>query len=170
MYALGPGVVQYDCPGGGSSHYSASGFDCTAFIDLLDGGLGNGIYVNCSDCATIVSTLVDVLGCDLWQSRMGYGFPLYPILAIGSTQWQTACGWSSFNYHEVPWEGACTSTDDVWDACLELNGANNPAGPAFVPLLPCHLVFGTQYVDRLSPAGLPVCQPKPSTRQRRTVS
>ena len=93
VYALGPSIVTYDCPGGGSSHYSLGNFDCTAFIERLRGGIGNGIYVNCSDCATIVSTFANAVGCDLWQSRMGWGFALNELLAIGSSTWQTACGW-----------------------------------------------------------------------------
>jgi len=174
VYALGPNVVTYDCPGGGGSHYSNPTFDCTAFLDRLKGGLGNGIYVNCSDCATILSTFANALGCDLWQSQMGYGFALNPLLAIGSNVWQTACGWGAFNYHEVAWQGACTATDHVWDACLEVNGSPNPTGPPFVPLLPRDLEFGNPgvllYRDRLaSPAGQANCQPRPISRQRRVV-
>ena len=175
VYALGPGVVQYDCPGGGASHYSAGNFDCTAFLDLLKGGLGNGIYVNCSDCATILSTFANLVGCDLWQSQMGYGFDLNPLLAIGSSVWQTACGWGGFSYHEVAWENACTAADDVWDACLKVNGSPNPTtGPPFVPLLPCDLEFGNPgqllYRGRLAtPVGQPNCQPQPASRQRRAI-
>ena len=33
-----------DCPGGGSSHYSFGAFDCTAFLERLRGGPGNGYY------------------------------------------------------------------------------------------------------------------------------
>ena len=176
VFALGPHVVTYDCPGGGASHYSALGFDCTSFLDRLRGGPGSGQYVNCSDCATFVSTFANVLGCDLWQSRMGWGFALNPILAIGSAQWQTACGWPSFNYHEVAWEGDCGADDDVFDGCLEVDGDANPAGPPHHGLLPCDLRFGQvgdmQYRDRLAtatPGGSANCQPQPGTRLRRTV-
>src|SRR5215831_5045901 len=176
VYALGPAVVTYDCPGGGASHYSFPNCDLTAFLDRLKGGVGNGIYVNCSDCATIVSTFTNLVGCDLWQSRMGFNFSLNPILAIGSSVWQTACGWGGFFYHEVAWEKACTAADDVWDGCLEVNGSPNPTtGPPFVPLLPSDLEFGNPgqllYRGRLCPpAGQPNCQPQPGTRQRRAVS
>jgi len=174
VYALGPSVVTYDCPGGGSSHYSWSNFDCTAFIDRLRGGIGNGVYVNCSDCATILSTFANALGCDLWQSRMGWGFALNALLAIGSSVWQTACGWGSFSYHEVAWEAACTANDDVFDACLEVNGRSDPTSPPYLPLLPQDLRFGNPgdlvYRDRLAtPAGRPNCNPQPATRQRRLV-
>jgi hypothetical protein len=172
--ALGPGVITYDCPGGGSSHYSWGNFDCTAFLDRLHGGAGNGIYVNCSDCATIVSTFANALGCDLWQSKMGWGFALNDLLGIGSSVWQTACGWGGFSYHEVAWEGACTAQQDVYDACLKVDGDGDPTHAPHVPLLAQDLRFGNpgdlHYRDRLATvAGRPNCNPQPTTRQRRTV-
>jgi len=174
VYALGPSIVTYDCPGGGSSHYSFPNFDCTHFVERLRGGIGNGLYVNCSDCATFVASFANALGCDLWQSRMGYGFALNELLAIGSSVWQTACGWSGFSYHEVAWEAACTVSDDVYDACLRVDGDNDPIAPPRVPLLPQDLRFGNPgdllYRDRLAlPAGRPSCNPQPATRQRRLV-
>jgi len=176
VYALGPAIVTYDCPGGGSSHYSAGNFDCSAFLDRLHGGIGNGIYVNCSDCATFVSSFANAVGCDLWQSRMGnfFSFNLNELLAIGSNVWQTACGWGSFSYHEVAWEGACTANEDVYDACLRVDGDSDPTTAPHVALLPQDLRFGNPgdllYRDRLAtPAGRPNCNPQPGTRQRRFV-
>jgi hypothetical protein len=174
VYALGPSVLTYDCPGGGSSHYSFPDFDATAFLDRLRGGVGNGIYVNCSDCATFVASCANALGCDLWESKMGWGFGLNALLAIGSNVWQTACGWPSFNYHEVAWVGACGVNDGVYDACLKVNGSADPTVPPHIPLQPEDLTFGNPgqllYRDRLaSPAGRPNCDPQPATRQRRFV-
>jgi hypothetical protein len=184
VYRLGPAVVTYDCPGGGSSHYSWGGFDCSAFIERLRGGLGNGYYVNCSDCATFVSTFANVLGCDLWQSRMSdnaFGsFGLNPMLGIGSTTWEPCCHgqpfWSdAFSYHEVAWTGACTASETVYDGCLQVDGDSDPTAAPHVALLPVDLVFGNPgdllYRDRLAtPAGRPHCTPQPGTRQRRAVS
>jgi len=174
VYELGPAIVQYDCPGGGSTHYSLGSFNCTAFIDRLKGGYGNGQWVNCTDCATILSTFANILGCDLWQSRMQSGFGLNPLLAIGSSVWQPACGWPSFNYHEVAWKGACTSNDEVFDACLQVDGDADPTTAPHTALLPTNLRFGLPgdmlYRDRLAtPAGRPNCNPAPSTRQRRPI-
>lgn len=174
VYFLGPSILTYDCPGGGASHYSAGNFDCTAFLDRLRGGLGNGLYVNCSDCATFVSTFSNALGCNLWQSRMGFNFALNEILAIGSHIWQTACGWGAFTYHEVAWKGACTVNDEVYDGCLRVDGDSDPTTAPHVPLLPQDLRFGNTgqllYRDRLaSPAGQPNCNPQPGTRQHRIV-
>ena len=176
VYQLGPGTVTYDCPGGGNTHYASPTFNCTAFLDRLRGGVGNGYYVNCSDCATFVSTFANVLGCDLWQSRMSgsWGFGLNPMLGIGSTTWQPACGWSSFNYHEVAWTGACGVNDRVYDACLQVDGDADPTAPPHTALLPCNMRFGNtgdgDYRDRLAtPAGRPNCNPQPATQKRRAV-
>jgi hypothetical protein len=177
---LGPTLISYDCPGGGSSHYSAGSFDCSAFLERLRGGFGNGYYVNCSDCATFVSTFANILGCDLWQSRMGWGFGLNPMLGIGSSVWQPCChgapGWGdSFSYHEVAWTGACGVDDHVFDACLRVDSDANPNAAPHTPLLPVHLRFGNtgdmDYRDRLAtPAGSPSCQPQAASRIRRLVS
>jgi hypothetical protein len=175
IYQLGPSVLTYDCPGGGSTHYSFPDFDCTAFLERIGGGLGLGYYVNCTDCATITSTFANAVGCDLWQSRMGSGFALNELLGIGSTTWQTCCGWPSFNYHEVAWEGACTAADDVYDACLQVDGDADPTAPPHTALLPVDLRFGNPsdgtYRDRLAaPPGRANCNPQPTTRVRRSVS
>lgn len=174
VYALGPSRVEYDCPGGGASHYSGGLFDCTAFVERLRGGPGRGKYVNCSDCATFVSTFANVLGCDLWQSRMEFSFELNEILAIGSSTWQTACGWGSFSYHEVAWKGACTSNDNIYDGCLQVDGDANPLAPPHTALLPINMRFGLtgdgDYRDRLcTVSGRANCNPQPSTRTRRAV-
>jgi hypothetical protein len=178
---LGPNLVTYDCPGGGSSWYSGGGFDCTAFLERMKGGVGNGYYVNCSDCATFVSTFANALGCDLWQSRMGAGFfHLNPMLGIGSNTWQPCChgidGWSDgFGYHEVAWTGACDSNEFVYDACLKVDGDADPTSAPQTPLLPIHMKFGNPgdllYRDRLTvPADRTNCAPQPASRARRPVS
>jgi hypothetical protein len=178
VYGLGPALIEYDCPGGGSTHYAWGGFNCTAFLDRLNGGLGNGQYMNCTDCATIVSTFANVLGCDLWQSQMGFDFGLNPIRAIGAGSWYPGCSnWSypGFSYHEVAWKGACLAADQIFDGCLEVDGDVDPTTAPHTPLLPTNMVFGVpgsgDYRDRLAtPATRGSCAPQPGTRTRRAVS
>lgn len=164
------GVAAYDA--------ANAGFNCTAFLERLHGGVGNGQYVNCSDCATFTSTFANILGCDLWQSRMGgQGFDLNPILAIGSDTWYPGCqSWPvpGFSYHEVAWTGSCTEADNVFDSCLQVDGDADPTTAPHVPLLPTNLQFGTPgsgyYRDRLAtPPTRTSCAPAPMTRTRRTV-
>jgi hypothetical protein len=181
---LGPSIITYDCPTGGSTKYAIGAFNLTAFLERLTGGPGLGEFVNCTDCATITSTFANAIGCDLWQSRM-YGamsFGLNPMLGIGSGIWEPCCLshpsgiWSgSFSYHEVAWKGACGVDDEVFDACLKVDGDPNPTAAPHTALLPVNMRFGNpgdgDYRDRLAtPAGRPNCNPQPASRVRRSVA
>lgn len=170
VYDLGPAIIEYDCPGNGASHYTAFGnFNCTAFLDRITGGPGNGQYVNCTDCGTFVSVFSNAVGVALWSSRMGNSFDLYPIKAIGSAVWQTACNWGGFWYHEVAWEGACTNTDKIYDACLMVDDDGDPANTPHNGLLPTDIVF-TDYRDMLVPAADHAdCTAQPAARVQRPV-
>jgi hypothetical protein len=180
VYELGPSIIEYDCPGGGSTHYASFGqFNCTKFLERLRGLAGNGNLVNCTDCATIVSTFANILGCDLWASRMGGAyFLLNPLLAIGSSVWQPACNWpgGGFGYHEVAWKNNCTEQDEIFDACLQVDGDADPRHAPHTGLLPVNMKFGNcitmDYRLRLSPpvsGGCNNCNAQPSTKVRRPV-
>lgn len=179
---LGPDVLRYGCEISAVTQYTdlvLSLFDCTSFLELLRGGFGQGPYVNCTDCSTIVSTFSNALGCDLWQARMGDGsiFELNPGLAIGRTEgWRPACGWLGFSMHEVAWKWPCTANEEVYDACVMVDADPEPTRAPHTPLLPSGLRFGNpgdgQYRDRLAtPAGRPSCVPQaPFSRQQRLVT
>src|SRR5262249_45988969 len=129
----------------GAPHYTMLGiptFLLDAFLDRVRGGEGVGPLVNCSDCATMVSTFVNLLGADLWQSNIAAltrPFPLNPIMSIGSHSWSTV--WGSFAFHEVAWSGECTEDDTVFDACLHTDSDGDPAGPHQASL-PVDQLFG----------------------------
>lgn len=143
VFALGPQFIQFDTRNYGSSSYSdPSYFDCTAFLARLSGQQGNGPFVNCTDCASIVSTFANALGAKLFQARMGpppggMGFGLKPHLRIGQSKRIIN---SSFRYHEVAWKGNCAEGDDVFDACLMVNGSNTPV--SFAGKWAANLSFG----------------------------
>lgn len=182
VYDLGRTSLRYGCELGGATQYTDfyySYFYCSEFLEHLRGGIGRGSLVNCIDCATIVSTFANILGCDLWQSQMGTGaqiFALNPIRAIGSDRWQPACGWDGFGMHEVAWKGGCTAADEVFDACLEVDGGADPTRAPHTALLPTNMRFGHPneglYRDRLTAPrnnAREICEPRPETRQRRLV-
>jgi hypothetical protein len=184
VFALGEAsLFEYGCPIWAMEMYAKSfppwnHFDCTAFLERVGGGLGNGPYVNCTDCATIVSTLANILGCDLWQARMGSYYPHFEtnwIRAIGTDEWTIPCGmWPGFSFHEVAWKGDCTFSDAVFDACLLVDIDDHPRADPQWPLLPVNMPFvaayRTGYRDRLStPAGRAYCIPRPFERRRRRV-
>lgn len=177
---LGDGVFEYGCVTGGAEIYSSTpykSFDCTAFLERLRGGHGNGRYVNCTDCATIVSTLANILGCDLWQSRMGEYVPPFgvnPVMAIGSQGWQQPCGGGAFTFHEVAWAGAPTDDGRVYDASLAVDSDSAPGLWPHVRVLPVNMRFGRagegQYRDHLAIApDRARCRPRPEERWQRRV-
>jgi hypothetical protein len=176
VFQLGPRRIVYDCRDGNPTNYSFPEFDCTAFLERLAGGYGRGSRVNCTDCATIVSTFANCIGADLWQSRMFnqiVPFRCNLMRTIGAQFFEAVCGTGFFNYHEVAWEGACSDLDDVYDACLEVFAPAPPSIP-LVPYMPADLNFGwspgTSYRDLLvSPVSRAVCQAQPHTRRRRLV-
>jgi len=151
LFSLGPALFEYGCAVFGHEMYTNSVlavFDCSAFIERVNGGNGNGRYVNCTDCACIVSTLANALGARLWQSRMGSYTPAFmtrDIRTIGSARWTSPCGLGlGFMFHEVAWTGNATEFDAVYDGSLLVNANLQPFG-AIVPLLPANLGFGTAF-------------------------
>jgi hypothetical protein len=164
--ALAPEIITFDAPGGASSHYAWSNFDCTAFLDRLAGGIGNGPYVNGSDCAAIVVTFANALGCDLWQARMGFGFGVNAVRTLGSRTWQKPGLWPGLTYHEVAWEEACGDDDPVYDACIDFE-EGLAAGLRFG-----HATEHTEdsYRNRLAArSGRYQCDAQPQTRVRLSV-
>jgi hypothetical protein len=170
------GQVSYDTVNG-QTMYGNSTFSLSEMIERLNGGVGLGGKVNCTDSANTVSTLANAIGCDLWQSRMGSSFALNPLIAIGYNTWAIPFA-GGFSYHEVVWKGACTVNENVFDGCLKVDGDADPTSAPHVPLLPANMLFGScaamNYRLRLCPpgsAGCAQCNPQAgSTRQRRPIS
>jgi hypothetical protein len=174
------GNVRYDRQSGASYYTRGNWFLCTAYIAQLR-GQGWSDIVNCTDCATFVTTFSNVLGCELWESRMEASFGIYPIIGIGHTAWgppfTNPDRWG-FSYHEVAWKAPAGNPDRLFDACLKVNARedgvtgrpdlNNP-----VAELPTYAVFldGTFcYKKKLvQEAWRPNCNPTQLGRRRRVA-
>jgi hypothetical protein len=172
------GRVSYDVVQGASFYtdYASRSFDIHSMIDRLNGGVGAGEFVNCTDSATTVSTFANLLGADLWQSRMESGFALNEIIAIGGTSFGFPNWGASFSYHEVAWKDGCDVNDAVFDGCLQVDADTDPTSAPRTALLPKNVRFGDcstmDYRLRLSPpggGGCTACQPQPTTRRRRAL-
>ncbi|HZI86996.1 MAG TPA: hypothetical protein VFD48_09190, partial [Pyrinomonadaceae bacterium] len=143
IYSLGDnGTLDYDYYGSGSSNYTIPGqttFRCTRFLQLLAGGPAPR-NVNCTDCATILSSFANILGCDLTQSRIGSRFLTNRIELIGSASPIS----TSFNFHEVAWEFPSMGMASLYDCCLRVDGDANPADSNFsMPILGTDTPLGT---------------------------
>ncbi len=184
----GIGLV-YDTNSGASVYtgmYSGTRcFLCTRFIDFLTKGKGNGKTVNCTDCATIVTTFANILGSDVMEAIMtSYpkaleGFSCNQIIAIGTTTWKVPFG-RGFSFHEVAWTGAGFITNNIYDACLQYDTGSDPWGTgSHTTGLPLNVQFSmlqpvpdpfplpnannARYRERLAAntnAGIPKCLPK----------
>ena len=173
----------------GASFYTEQNrvFLCGLFIDFLKTNKGNGNIVNCTDCATIVTTFANILGADAMEVIMSdsrlptNGFSCNQILAIGQTTWKVPFD-GSFFYHEVAWTGAGSSlTDNLYDACLKYDIDDDPWKTDFnhTAGLPIKVPFTTlgpnpsipiskpftalSYRERLAaniPNGIPKCKPQ----------
>lgn len=184
VFNLGPVLLEYNCATffpGYVLPVNLQGdafFNCTAFLEHLQTGRGTR-YVICTDCAAIVTTFSNILGCNLWQSKMYTKgvtfFKVNPVLAIGNFQWDLPCGTPGFAYHEVAWNNECTADDEIFDACLALDRDLSPSFYPHIPLLPANLKFGEAgdglYRDRLpQPSDVVFCNAQPGDRVRRPLS
>ena len=168
------GRVSYDTVQG-ATMYGGTTFSLSQMLERLTGGFGLGEKVNCTDSADTVTTLSNLLGCELWESRMESGFYMNPIIAIGYNTWAVPF-WGGFGYHEVAWKGGATANDRLFDGCLKVDGDADPTSDPRTPLLPINMLFGDcttlDYRLRLcTPAtnGCAQCQPQTSTRKRRPI-
>lgn len=175
VYALGPSQIVYDCPNLGMPHYMRHGlFLCSEFLERLAGHTGCGLYVNCTDCAAIVITFANILGANLRKRKMhapdwnpeaqprdnSPRFDVNEIVAIGTGVWSRACTWGRFNYHDVAW---LDPNEQVYDACLQVDGDADPSTAPHVPLLPTRMPFASEYLQRLAapgPTGQGQCVPE----------
>lgn len=126
--------------------------------------------VNCTDCAILVSSFANLLGCDLYQSQMGYDFLTNQIHPIG-TDWK---GKEEFEYHEVAWEDPCKDGARLFDCFLEVDG--NPrttAANEFEAVLPVNMPFrdardGGYHFRLVQPESK--CEADNSTKIRRKIA
>jgi len=119
---LGPSLLHYDNQNGAGMGFvidAPDSFDCTDFLRVLrDQRNKHGRGVNCDDCAAVVASFANILGCDLNEGDMGSpAFPLKPHLQIGLP----SVFKGSFSHHTVGWRGVCGEDDEVFDACVQLD-------------------------------------------------
>lgn len=111
-----------------------------------------GRTVNCSDCASILSTWANMLGAPLVYSIVLQNFDLNYILAIGGDQF-THCpfgSWGcSFSYHAVTTNDG---GDTIWDATLALDGDADPSSSPS-ELLMVEGIDAQEYLERLVMSG-----------------
>ncbi len=135
----------------GASHYTAysSGYGSAGFRLARLLRRDNGTVINCSDCASILTTFSNMIGASLKYAIIGFDFPLNPILGIGATSFGSPfnSGRLSFSYHAVTSRDAAATIND---ATLAVDGDADPKAAPQTKLLVQNLT-GADYLSRLSP-------------------
>lgn len=146
----------------GASHYSkyagggwtSASFSLAAFLTRARGKI-----VNCTDCASILSTYANMIGAKLHYAIIGWNFKLNPILGIGAMSFGSPfdSGRFSFSYHAVTTPDEALTIDD---ATLAVDGDSDPTAAPQTRRLVQDLT-GEDYLTRLSSTfgtGTPVYQ------------
>jgi hypothetical protein len=127
--------VRYDCgplggDGGMSYYYSSS--HAVQLSRLLDNH-ANGVFVNCSDCASSLAAMMGMLGLQGVQMQRLGNMSLRAIRGIGAPSYTLNLwggGSHGFSYHHVVTRTAGTT---VCDACLWVDEDGNPNALPGVP-------------------------------------
>lgn len=121
--------VVYDCPSnggdGGATHYYDFGRLQVNLSHLLDAH-SDGIYVNCSDCASSTSVMLGMLGINGVQMEHLGSMQLRAIWGIGCKDYTTDLwgnGNSGFSYHHIITRDAGVH---ISDACLWIDEDGDP--------------------------------------------
>jgi hypothetical protein len=146
-------------------------FDLESVLELLVNGVGTSQTLNCDDCASIVSTFGNILGCDLHQSEMRGFFDTNFVRRIGDRGFVL----TGFDRHAVAWKDECTANDPLYDSCLQIDADGEPDAACHVtPLQPANLRFGSGSSDQneykfclVSESTANPCNPRPDFRTRR---
>jgi len=160
--------LQYDSSSGDSQYIRIDGMDskfaATDFVQYLRTGASAGSIVNCVDCASIVTTFANILGCDLMAGYMcstkdigkSTKFNLNDIQPIGSSVWASPF-YGKFSYHEVAWKGSGGHSDPLYDACLKVDADSDPwsTGPPHTAELPTNMPFSTLAANVALPIATP---------------
>ena len=107
-------------------------------IERANNRAGNGELVNCDDCAGLVVTLANLLGCDLYEQTV-LTSAMHPVIPIGEGQWWAhglgflpasgPTGVGVLTYHRVAWRGSNENDALVFDITWLLNAFADPDNP-----------------------------------------
>lgn len=138
--APNPFRLAYTVNDPGTPHYTTTdgALDLSALFERYKGGAGNGELVNCDDCAGLVVSFANLLGCDLYEQYI-LTSAMHPVIPIGEGQWWTsglgfqpsfgAAGDGILTYHRVAWRGSNADDALVFDITWLLNGFADPDNP-----------------------------------------
>ncbi len=135
----------------GASHYTeyANGFGGgSTFVLAHFLARDSGAIVNCSDCASILSTYANMIGAPLSYAILEQNFSLHPIRGIGAKEFGPPFddGRLAFSYHAVT---SSDSSKTIHDATLAVDGDSDPSQAPYTETL-LQGMMSAEYLNRLS--------------------
>jgi hypothetical protein len=126
-------------------------YELSSYLTNLAGG---SFVMNCTDCADAVTTLSNLLGCNLAEGQF-FNMVTKKFLTLAGNPANNAdwVSWS-WGYHEICWLNDYSS-NTVWDGCLQLDVSNNPVVHAakLVAKMPFDAGSADDYKPRLIASG-----------------
>ena len=124
-----------------STLFGFSTYHLSSYLGQLNGGAP--FQLNCTDCADAVTTLSNLLGCDLWEGRF-FNMVTRKFLTLNGNP-AVGADWVSWSwgYHEICWLTAISQLALVYDGCLQLDMDDNYGDQVHVAQHPIKMTFGT---------------------------
>jgi hypothetical protein len=110
-------------------------YQLASYLTHLRGG---PFVMNCTDCADAVTTLSNLLGCNLAEGQFLDMHTRSFLMLASDPNSDAAWATKHWVYHEICWLNDFSS-DTVWDACLQLD--SNTSSPPSVAQLPVKMTF-----------------------------
>lgn len=151
----------------GSTMFGDDSYHLSWYLKQLDGG--STFTLNCTDCADAVTTLSNLLGCDLFEGIFT-NISTKKFLTLGGNPLVEAdwlyIGW---RYHEICWLHRMGQDELIYDACLQVDMKDSNVDLVHVPKHPAKMRFGmddpNDYRYRLVKSGKATVQDRPIRRR-----
>lgn len=138
-----------------------------SYLNKLGGGAS--FVMNCTDCADAVTTLSNLMGCNLWEGRF-FDMATRDFLTLGGNPSQLS-DWVDWDwgYHEICWRDSIGVNEEIYDGCLQVDMDNDDDDDVHVGRLPVRMRFGTSgptdYRRRLIKSGTGNLEGTPRRRE-----
>ncbi len=112
----------------------------SSYLQKLDAG--NTFQLNCTDCANAVTTLSNLLGCNLVEGRF-FNMKTRKFLTLNGNP-SIQADWVSWNwgYHEICWLNKIGQNEFIYDGCLQVDMDNNYTDNVHIAHHPIKMRFG----------------------------
>jgi hypothetical protein len=150
----------------GLTIFGSESYHLSSYLKQLDCGLP--FQLNCTDCADAVTTLANLLGCDLFEGLFT-NITTRKFLTLGGNpadeaDWQST-GW---RYHEICWLHQMGQNELIYDACVQVDMDDNYDDLVHIARHPVKMRFGmddrNDYRYRLVAKGLATVWSDPKRR------